>query len=218
MVYIMRYLRSLHNETFLAKTWKNVTQNHSVLPVVYIALLFLCTFSNISAASDAFSTGIMTLSATSSVEALKGKNSFNIGDFLSPKGEVVLEEVMFSIEDNMNDSGAVKVHLVIAYESELVSELKKMSSQTYFSSVEQLVKDHPEKIKVFEWKLTAKKRVTSWIPIPHDTSFLTPLGGFVFANYSSPGDHRSAVPKTCKKMKIAMEKKDFKLSSMNDED
>lgn len=178
-------------------------------------MIFFVVFCDISSATGV-ETSVMAMSAAASLKTLDDKSFFNVGGVFSSKGSVVLEQVMFVVEDDMNEKGAVKMHLVIVYEKELLGELKKMSSSTYFSTVKQMSKDHPDKMKVFEWTFVAKKRITKWIDVPHDSSFLTPLGGFVFAKYTSPGDHRASIPESCKKMKVLMQKKEFKLVQVND--
>lgn len=172
-----------------------------------LVIIFCAVFCNNVVFASGVETGIMAMSAAATI---KGADSSGFGGIFSSKGKVALEQVMFVVDEDMNEKGAVKVHLVIVYEKELLAELKKMSASAYFSGVKQLTKDHPDKMKVFEWTFVAKKRVTKWIDVPHDTSFLTPLGGFIFANYTSPGDHRASMPEACKKMKVHFQKKEFK--------
>jgi hypothetical protein len=94
---------------------------------------------------------VMGLSAASSVKTLDDKDFFGLGGIFSSKEKVNIEQVMISIEENMNNNGAVKLHLVIIYgEQELVSELTKMSAREYFRSIKQLKKDHPDKMKMVQ--------------------------------------------------------------------
>lgn len=161
-------------------------------------------------------TGVMAMSAAASVKTIDDKSFFDVGGIFAPKPNLSLEKVMFLVDDDMNEKGATKVHLVVVYERELLNELKKMSASSYFNSVKQLVKDHPDKMKIFQWTFVAKKRITKWIDIPYDASFLDPLGGLIFANYNSPGEHRASVPKTCKTMKVKLQKKEFQIVHVND--
>ena len=136
----------------------------------------------------------------------------NDGGAFSAEGNLVIKQVMFVIDEDVNQNAAVKIHIVIVYEKELITALKVMPASRYFTAVEQLKKDHPDKIKVFEWTFVAKKRITAWIDIPYDDSFLTPLGGFVFINYDqrvSPGENRAVIPKSWKKMKINCRRSSF---------
>jgi hypothetical protein len=123
---------------------------------------------------------------------------------------VNLEQVMFLVEDSMNNNSAVQVHVVIVYEKELVSHLSKMSSTELLATLDQLVKDHPDKTLIVKWDIVAKKRISKWINIPKiEKDHLTAQGGFVFASYSSPGDHRAVIPSSCKKLKIKLKQTDF---------
>ncbi|MDR3180112.1 MAG: hypothetical protein LBT70_04425 [Holosporaceae bacterium] len=161
---------------------------------------------------------VIGLSAASSVKALDDKDFFGLGSAFSSKEKVNIEAVMFCIEENMNNNGAVKVHLVIVYdEKELVGEFSKMTAREYFRSIKQLKKDHPDKMKIFKWEFKAEKKMSPWVPIKHNTSELTPLKGFVFASYDSIGEHRAIIPSFCKKMKITMKEKEFEIEQADDE-
>jgi hypothetical protein len=157
---------------------KRATDDGGNMLLRTLAMLFCAIFYNAVSASGV-EAGIMAMSAAATI---KSSDSSSFGGIFSSKGSVALEQVMFVLDEDMNEKGATKVHLVIVYEKELLGELKKMSASAYFSAVKQLTKDHPDKMKVFEWTFVAKKRVTKWIDVPHNTSFLTPLGGFIFAN------------------------------------
>ncbi|GHU13786.1 hypothetical protein FACS189449_09590 [Alphaproteobacteria bacterium] len=160
----------------------------------------------------------MGLSAASSLKTLDDKNILGLGGVFSSKEKVNLEQVMFSVDENMNNHGAVKVHLVIVYgEPELVGELSKMSAREYFRNAKQLKKDHPDKIKIFKWEIKAERKLSPWVPIKHNTSELTPLKGFIFASYDSIGEHRAIIPPYCKKMKILMKEKEFEIEQSDDE-
>ncbi|GHU19972.1 hypothetical protein FACS189472_10540 [Alphaproteobacteria bacterium] len=136
-----------------------------------------------------------------------------IKETVSSEETLSLKKVMFSIEENMNNRGAVKFHLVIAYEQELAGELSKMSAKEYFRNAEQFKKDHPDKIKIFKWEIKAEKKLSSWIPIKHNTTELTPIKGFLFASYDSIGDHRIVIPPSCEKMKILLKEKEFEIEN-----
>jgi hypothetical protein len=154
------------------------------------------------------SEGVMAMSAAASLKTLK-KEDFGLGDIFSPKGGLTLEEVMISVEKDMNNNGAVKVHPVVIYDVELLGELKKKTSEQYFRNVDQLVKDYPDKLKIFEWELVAKERIIPWGKIEYPNKHLLPIAGIIFAKYSGSGEHRAIVPPTYKKMKITFKKDGF---------
>ncbi|MDR1982460.1 MAG: hypothetical protein LBQ08_01515 [Holosporaceae bacterium] len=174
-------------------------------------IFYIFLFSNVNASSVTATGGIMAMTAASSLKTLTEKNDSMLSDFFAPKGGVTLEEVMLSTEEDMNDRGAVKVHMIVVYEQELVEELMKMSAYHYFRSIDQLIKDHPDKIKIFEWELVAKKRITPWQKVEYPSDHMTPLAGYIFAKYSGTGEYRAKIPPSYKKVKITFERKNFRV-------
>ncbi len=133
-----------------------------------------------------------------------------------------LEEVKFSIAEDTNHKGALKLHLVIAFDKEALNQLKKIKAREYFERAEQFKKDYPDKIKIFQWTIVAKKRLTDWKKIEYDSDFMNVEGGLVFARYDDSSgpqrEHRATIPAACKKMKIILECDDFKLEPEKEED
>jgi hypothetical protein len=162
--------------------------------------------------------GVMAMTAASSLKILTDKNDSMFGNFFASKGGITLEEIMLSTEEDMNDRGAVKVHMIVVYEQELAEELTKMSADHYFHSVDQLVKDHPDKIKIFEWELVAKKRITPWQKIEYPSDHMTPLAGYIFARYSGIGEYRAKIPPSYKKVKVTFERKNFRVDYEDKDD
>jgi hypothetical protein len=170
-----------------------------------------------SATASALSTGIMTASMAASLKTLTNSDSFGLGDIFSPKGGIRLKKVTLSIEKNMNNNGAVRLHLVIVYDPELMAELKKMSSDEYFRRVDQLVKDYPDKVKIMEWQLPAKERTIPLKEIEYPYSHILPLAAYVFASYSTLGEHRGRMPNACKNAKIVLGKNSFSIKNKDEE-
>lgn len=137
-------------------------------------------------------------------------------EVLKSEEKIELEEVMFSISDDMNQKGAIKLHIVIVFDKELIGELKRLSSKQYFRDAEQFKKDNPDKLKIFQWQLVAKKRVTKWIKVPYESDFMPVEGGFIFAKYDTVGEHRALIPKACKKLKIMFERDDFRIKQADE--
>jgi len=154
--------------------------------------------------------GVLALSGASTLSSLDDVGK-KIKGFFSPRGGIALEKVMISVEEDMNDHGAVKAHLVIVYDPELITEFRKMTAREYFRDIKQLVKDHPDKLKIFEWELVAKKRVIPWVDIKYPADHMVPLAGYVFAEYSGSGEHRAKIHSDGKKIKIIFEKDTFKV-------
>jgi hypothetical protein len=137
--------------------------------------------------------------------------------FFTAKGGLVLEKIMLSVKKDMNDNGAVRVHVVIIYEKELIRELSRMSADHYFRNIDQLTKDHPDKLKIYEWELTAKERIIPYKEIEYPAEHMTPLAGYIFARYSGTGEHRAQIPPTSKKIKIIFEKKNFRIEKVEED-
>ncbi|MDR2107020.1 MAG: hypothetical protein LBO73_00635 [Holosporaceae bacterium] len=169
--------------------------------------------------------GVVTgISAASAVNNVMGDNdnkkdsSFfpSFKDWFSPKGGLALEEVKVHINEDMNNHGAVKAHLVIVYDPELLGILRKKRADQYFDCLDQLKKDYPNTMKIFEWELIAKERVIPWKKIKYTANHNVPLGGYIFAKYSQnfekPKDYRAKIPPTHKKIKITFKRDDFHLA------
>ena len=158
------------------------------------------------------------MSAAASLKTLNDKKGSFLGKLFASKGGIALEKVMFLIEEDMNNHGAVRLHIVVVYDEELMAELKKMSANEYFHQLEQLTKDHPDKMKIFEWEFAAKKRITPWITIEYPADHMTPLAAFIFAKYSGTGEHRARIPTSSKKAKIKLDKDVFQVIEKDEVD
>ncbi|MCR5224995.1 MAG: hypothetical protein K6C34_02830, partial [Alphaproteobacteria bacterium] len=99
-----------------------------------VFVVFLLSLAPIRGYADAAG-GVIAMTAVN--EANKLKNNSMFGDFFAQKGGVNIEQIMLVTNEKMNQQGAVKVHLVIVYERELVGELAKMSATQYFQNVDQ---------------------------------------------------------------------------------
>lgn len=176
-----------------------------------LIVLFCLFLTEINAIPPAVAGGVMAISAATSLHTLTEKKSSLFGGLFASNNGISLEEIMFSVEEDMNDRGAVKVHVVIVYNKELAEELSKMSANHYFQCIDQLIKDHPDRIKIFEWELVAKKRIFPWKEIKYPRDHMDPLYGFIFAKYSGSGEYRAKIPPSYKKVKVTFEKKNFRI-------
>ncbi|MDR2645963.1 MAG: hypothetical protein LBC04_02190 [Holosporaceae bacterium] len=173
---------------------------------VVFLFAFLCVNVDVTAMAI---NGVMAMSAASSLKTLSDSKSSFFGEIFSSKGGLALEEVMLSVEENMNNNGAVKMHIVIVYEKELLEELMKMSAEEYFRHIKQLTKDHPDKMKIFEWELVAKKRIMPWKKLDYPADNMTPLAGIIFAKYHGTEVYRERISADCEKIKITFESDNF---------
>ncbi|MDR2781791.1 MAG: hypothetical protein LBB21_05075 [Holosporaceae bacterium] len=171
-------------------------------------LFLLCFLYFETGAGSVVAGGVMAMSAASSLKTLKG-DDFGLKELFAPKGGVAMKEVMLVIEENMNNNGAVKLHIIIVYDEEVDGELKKMSAYQYFRRVDQLIKDHPDKLKIFEWELVAKERIIPWVKVEYPNNHMLPIVAYVFAKYSGSGEYRAKIPPSYKKVKITLKKENF---------
>ena len=107
---------------------------------------------------------------------------------LGSKTKVKLKTVTFSASNQANKNYPTKIHLVLLYDPHLISEFLKMSSDDYFSdrNYEQLQKDHTTTLKIYQYQVTPGSRIEAR-KVEYSDS---PVAGFLFASYRTPGDHR----------------------------
>ena len=124
-------------------------------------------------------------------------------------GDFDLEAVQVVTKEDMNRHGAMRAHLVIVYDNELRKELRTMTSYRYFRMVDQLIKDYPDKMKIYSWNLIAVDRIRDWQKIDTLKNTMSPFGGFIFADYhNSMMAQRAEIP-NYKKIKIIFGKDTF---------
>lgn len=121
--------------------------------------------------------------------------------------KVWLEKVNFAASDNVNDGSPVTVHIVVVYKPELLTDLSKMDSETYFQKVEQIKLDNTGQIDVFCWDIIRGQHLNE---VPVTLSKVSGEGVLVFARYSSPGPHRVAIADD-REVTIQLDKLDFKV-------
>ena len=100
-------------------------------------------------------------------------------------------EIKVKVSPQANDNNPVAFDLVLVTDKELLKKLMKISASEWFENRTQYRLDHPE-----ETGLEAGR----WEWVPGQIVVLDPItvereivGGVVFANYSTPGDHRAAI-------------------------
>jgi type VI secretion system protein len=104
--------------------------------------------------------------------------------------ELSMKSVSIFVEPDANQNSATAVDLVLVYNEELVKTIGKMSAAKYFESSSQLLLDNPTLLDVWHWELVPGQIVEDFEP-PQEKG--DAFGGFVFANYLTPGDHRVKV-------------------------
>lgn len=185
--------------------------------IVVSLLLLGCIFFSSANATSALG-GAAVLSVVASLNSLTDKKDSFLDKVLGDKPKIALKKVMLSIDEDMNNTGAVKMHLTIVYDQALMKELQGLKSDEYFRRIDQIIKDYPDKIKIFAWELVAKKRLVPLADVEYQTDQLTPLAGFIFVNYSGAGEHRAKIHESLEKIKILLQRDDFKVEKSDDKD
>jgi type VI secretion system protein len=137
---------------------------------------------------------------------------FAIGSQLSataflPIAKVWLRQVTLKPAVDMNGNSALIVHIVIVSDSKTLEALSKMDSSTYFAQTAKLQANDPSHEKFQVWSvdlIPGQKEKT--LEIKPDQ--MTNIGGFVFANYATKGEHRLVLGPAAT-MTIAFDSNDF---------
>ncbi|MCR4624177.1 MAG: hypothetical protein K5780_06105 [Alphaproteobacteria bacterium] len=125
-------------------------------------------------------------------------------------GNFPLEKVWITRKSNTNYGGAMKVHLVLVYDKSVFEELGKISARRYFNLIDQLHKDHPDKLKVIKWDLIASDNLgLESFDVKTYVDIMNVYGGYVFADYSNNRfAHRAKVPEY-KEVRVVFDKEDL---------
>lgn len=184
--------------------------------ILRVVVLIFFAYQNIALQSAPLETGVMGLSAASSMKNLGDDSILNFKGIFTPEGDVEVEKIIFAIDEDMNEKGAVTVYFVVCYDPELLGTLKTDSANQFKSHMDTYKNDYPDKIVILQWKIAAKKRVSQKIEVGklYEKDNMSPVGGFIFVTYSTPGDHRYRIPGSWKEMKICLKRKDCKLEQI----
>jgi hypothetical protein len=94
-----------------------------------------------------------------------------------------LEEVSLQAAPDANGNGAVAVDVVLATRPGSAEQVAKLPADEWFRRRAQLLRDNPDGLVVMSWELVPGQSVTA--PVRRIA-----LDAYVFALYSSPGEHR----------------------------
>jgi len=109
---------------------------------------------------------------------------------------------------NVNQDRPISVDLVVVYDAHLIQALQKLSAKQWMLNKQQLKRDYPLLIKLWEWE-----------PVPGETlpDFKLPskaikkaAGILLFASYDTPGLHRARLD-PFEQVLIKLDKNDMKL-------
>lgn len=94
-----------------------------------------------------------------------------------------LEEVNIQAAPDANGNGAVAVDVVLATRPGSAEQIAKLSATEWFKRRAQLRRDNPDGLAVMSWELIPGQSVSA--PVRRSA-----VDAYVFALYSSPGEHR----------------------------
>ena len=121
-------------------------------------------------------------------------------------------KIKVEVSSQANDNNPVAVELVLVTDKDLLKELMKISASEWFENRTQYRLDHPEETGLdagrWEW---VPGQVVALEPITVEREI---VGGVVFANYSTPGDHRAAINPR-KSFALSLGAKDFTVRPEN---
>ena len=101
-------------------------------------------------------------------------------------GEQVLVDV--HVSESANDNSPVAVDLLLIHDEERLKSLLGISARDWFATREQIHRDNPDDpgFEVWSWEWVPGQTVPELqLPLKPDA-----IGGVLFANYFSPGEHR----------------------------
>jgi len=100
-------------------------------------------------------------------------------------------KIKVEVSPQANAGNPVAFDLVLVTDKELLKKLMKISASEWFENRNQYRRDYPEEtgLRAGSWEWVPGQ-VVRLEPIPVENEI---VGGVVFANYFTPGDHRAAI-------------------------
>lgn len=145
--------------------------------------------------------GCSMLPSTKADSSLTGPKS------LSPKWP----GLVLSAANDVNANSAVAIDIVFAGTLEVQAIVQNMSAGKWFSTREGTIRTFSESLKVISLELVPGQTV---MLNKNDYAKLMSTGVFVFANYSTPGEHKSWLPLDESGHVITLENQTFKVASV----
>lgn len=140
-----------------------------------------------------------------------GCSKIGFQNLVSP---VKLQRMTFVIDEDANDGAAIKIHLVIAYDQEIATEMVQMDSKTYFARLPSLIETQKDRLRIMEWTYPSAPAQTQWFDIDLAASHKIPVSAIIFVQYVQPGVHRFVIPYNYDHIKITLRPQDFVVENM----
>jgi type VI secretion system protein len=150
---------------------------------------------------------LMGISACSILASPKGDPGLSVTKAFSPKWP----GLVLSAAADANVNSAVAVDIVFAGTVEVQTILQNLNAGKWFSSREGTMRTFSETLKVISLELVPGQTV---MLNKSDYSKLMSTGVFVYANYATPGEHKSSIPLDDAGYVITLENRTFKVASV----
>ncbi len=149
----------------------------------------------------------MGISACSIMSASKSEPAISVAKSFPPKWP----GLVLSAANDVNGNSAVAVDIVFAGTAEVQTILQNSNASKWFSSREGTMRTFSESLKVISLELVPGQ--TAMLNKKDYSKFMS-TGVFIFANYSTAGDHKSVIPLDDAGYVINLENQTFKVSSV----
>jgi type VI secretion system protein len=150
---------------------------------------------------------LMGISACSILASPKGDPGLSVTKAFQPQWP----GLVLSASADANVNSAVAVDIVFAGTVEVQTILQNFNAGKWFASREGTMRTFSETLKVISLELVPGQTV---MLNKSDYSKMMSTGVFVFANYATPGEHKSWIPLDEAGYVITLENQTFKVSSV----
>lgn len=127
---------------------------------------------------------------------LLGLAGCGIGDAFRTGPVFSMEWVALQASPQANNDQPVAVDLVILHQEELIGRLEKLPASDWFSRKAQFARDFPKGFSIISWELVPDQSIPARQLTDEELESESgdrAVGAYVFALYSTPGDHRARV-------------------------
>ena len=97
-------------------------------------------------------------------------------------------DIIISIDPNANLDNPVAFDLVMVYDKTLLKQLQGLTAKDWFEKKEQIKLNYPGESGLESWSWEWFRQIVRIDPLPIKSKT---IGGVMFANYLTPGEHRA---------------------------
>lgn len=125
-------------------------------------------------------------------------------------------DVAVQIEEEANQNKAIAVDVIMVYDEKTYDQVSTLSAAAWFAQRDQILRDSTAAERGFdlwtyEW-IPGQRVETVTLPLKNILK-QTSVGGVVFADYKTPGEHRALID-ACNKVQLKLRKKDYTVIRM----